>query len=150
MKPWHTSFVSHLLLIYIKKLELHQLIYTSLDKYEQHGKRFIARKEMWWIITISKANIAQMASNLAHGCILAWQWIFTLGVTRVVEKKMVILQFVMNRGSFLQRRCQRYIAKLWRPLIPTKYNTLDQQISCLLSVKAQYLSVLIWASQCWP
>ena len=34
VKPWQTSFVSHLLPIYIKKLELHQLIYTSLHKYE--------------------------------------------------------------------------------------------------------------------
>ena len=58
-------------------------------------------RQMWWIMTISKVNIAQMASNLAHGCILAWQWIFTLGATRVVEEKMVILQFVVNRGSFL-------------------------------------------------
>ena len=44
MKPWHTSFVSHLLPIYIKKLELQQLIYTSLHKYEQQGRRFIACK----------------------------------------------------------------------------------------------------------
>ena len=29
VKPWQTSFVSHLLPIYIKKLELHQLIYTD-------------------------------------------------------------------------------------------------------------------------
>ena len=26
---------------------------------------------------------------------MAWQWIFTLGVTKVVEKKMMILQFVI-------------------------------------------------------
>ena len=44
MKPWQTSFVSHLLPIYIKKVELHQLIYTSLHKYEQRGRRFIAHK----------------------------------------------------------------------------------------------------------
>jgi hypothetical protein len=62
-------------------------------------------------MTKSKANIAQMASNLAHGCTMAWQWIFTLGVTKVVEKKMVILQFVVNRAFFLQRRYQKYIAK---------------------------------------
>ena len=55
-------------------------------------------RQMWWIMTISKANIVQMASNLAHGCILAWQWMFTLGVTKVVEEEMVILQFVVNMG----------------------------------------------------
>ena len=57
-------------------------------------------RQMSWFMTISKANIAQMASNLAHGCILAWQWIFTLDVTKVVEEKMVILQFVVNRAFF--------------------------------------------------
>ena len=63
-------------------------------------------------MTISKANIVQMASNLEHGCILAWQGIFTLGVTKVVEEKMLILQFVVNRAFFLQRRYQKKIAKL--------------------------------------
>ena len=29
-------------------------------------------RQMRWIMTISKANIAQMASNLAHGCTMAW------------------------------------------------------------------------------
>ena len=44
MKPWHISFVSHLLPIYIKKLELQQMIHRSLHKYEQQGRRFIASK----------------------------------------------------------------------------------------------------------
>ena len=44
VKPWHSSFISHTIPICIKKLELQQLIYTSFHKYEQRGKRFIARK----------------------------------------------------------------------------------------------------------
>ena len=44
MKPWHTSFVSHLLPIYIKKIEFQQMIHTSLYKYEQQGRTFIASK----------------------------------------------------------------------------------------------------------
>ena len=31
---------------------------------------------------------------------MAWQCIFTLGVTNVVEKKMVISQFVVDRAFF--------------------------------------------------
>ena len=44
MKPWQTSFVSHLLAIKIKKLELQQMIHTSHHKYEQQGRRFIPCK----------------------------------------------------------------------------------------------------------
>ena len=57
-------------------------------------------RQMGWIMTKSKANITQIISNLAHGCTMAWQWILTLGVTKVVKEKMVILQFVMNRAFF--------------------------------------------------
>ena len=44
MKHWHTSFVSHIIPICVKKLELQQPIYSSLHKYEQRGRRFIALK----------------------------------------------------------------------------------------------------------
>ena len=44
MKPWHASFVSYLIPVKIKKLELQQMIHTSLHKYQDQGRRFIACK----------------------------------------------------------------------------------------------------------
>ena len=44
MKPWHSAFVSHLLPIQIKKLELQHMIHIRLCKNEQEGRRFIACK----------------------------------------------------------------------------------------------------------
>ena len=46
------------------------MIHTSLHKYEQQGRRFIA----------GKANM--MDHDLKFGT-----WVFTLGVTKLVEKK---------------------------------------------------------------
>ena len=46
MKPWHAFFVSHLIPIQIKKLELQQIIPTSLHKYEQQGRSSLHVRQM--------------------------------------------------------------------------------------------------------
>ena len=76
------------------------MIHTSLHKYEQQGKSSLHVRQIWWIMTISKANIVQMTSNFAHGCTMAWQWIFTLGVTEVVEKKWWFCNLLWIGGIF--------------------------------------------------
>ena len=42
MKPWHSTFVSHLLPIQINKLELQEMTHIRLCKNEQQGRRFMA------------------------------------------------------------------------------------------------------------
>ena len=73
-------------------------------------------------MTISKANIVQMTSNLAHGCTMAWKLIFTLGVTKVVEEKMLILQFVVNRAFFFAKEVPKVHCKTLKTIDAHKVN----------------------------
>ena len=53
-------------------------------------------RQMWWIMTISKANIVQMASNLSHGCTMAW-WLHLQPSVTGITLKYSIKQF--NKSS---------------------------------------------------